>query len=442
MSAPEGSELLRAAIFHTPRNPFFYENALDSYSDGGLLIGHGRVLGCGNYGELREKHPRAHTRDLRDGVLLPGLVDTHTHFPQVRVLGGLGLSLLDWLDQHTLPEEARFSDINYARTVAAEFVSALAAHGTTTAAAFGSHFAAATVAMFQAAAKANLRISSGLVLSDRGLRPELRQTPEAAYMQSKALIREFHRKNRLLYAVTPRFALSASEAMLEVCQTLLREHPDLRFQTHINENRLEISQTLSLSPWASDYLAIYERYQLVRATSILAHNVYPSESELQRLAQQKATVAHCPSSNAALGSGFFPMQRHLMAEVRFALGTDVGGGTGFGMLKEGLQAYLVQRLAAPGYSLRPAHLLYLATQAGAEALGLENEIGSFAEGKAADFVYLRPQENTPLAAISRQAKSPEAFLAALFTLASADTVQEVRVAGTLVYPDPAKTQTA
>jgi len=76
-------------------------------------------------------------------------------------------------------------------------------------------------------------------------------------------------------------------------------------------------------------------------------------------------VAHCPSSNAALGSGYFPLLRHVQAGVRVALGTDVGAGTGFGMLKEGLQAYLMQRLAPDGFPLTPAHLLYLATRAGA-----------------------------------------------------------------------------
>ena len=75
-------------------------------------------------------------------------------------------------------------------------------------------------------------------------------------------------------------------------------------------------------------------------------------------------VAHCPSSNAALGSGIFPMRRHIEAGVGCALGTDVGGGTGFGMLKEGLQAYLMQRLAnGSGAALLTAHLLYLVTRA-------------------------------------------------------------------------------
>ena len=120
--------------------------------------------------------------------------------------------------------------------------SALAAHGTTTALVFGAHFASATASLFEAATASGLRIVSGMVLSDRRLRPELHQRPEDAYRDSTSLIRRFHGQGRLLYAVTPRFALSTSEAMLEMCQTLLRENPGVRFQTHLNENRQEIAR--------------------------------------------------------------------------------------------------------------------------------------------------------------------------------------------------------
>ncbi len=433
MTGPGSSELLRACLFHTPRNPFENERALETYSDGGLLIREGRILDCGEFSAIRTAHPEAQTMDLRGGFLLPGFVDAHTHFPQLRVLGCLGRSLLDWLEQCALPEEMKMAEISYACRTARAFLHALASHGTTTALVFGAHFAPATAALFDSAEASGLRIISGLVLSDRGLRPELHQTPDAAYRDSTVLIRRFHGRERLLYAVTPRFALSTSEAMLEVCQTLMRENAELRFQTHLNENQLEVERVAKQFPWATDYLAVYERFGLSSPAAVMAHNVHPSESELERLAACGATIAHCPSSNAALGSGLFPFRRHLHARVRCALGTDVGGGIGFGMLKEGLQAYLMQRLAPNGWLLRPEHLLYLITRAGAKALGLEREIGDFTPGKAADFVYLRPPEGTPLAEVLNNADSPERMLAALFTLAGPESIREVRVAGLVVH---------
>jgi len=433
MSFPDGGEILRAPLFHTPRNPFRDEKSLESYADGGLLIRAGKVVACGEYGVVKAAHPDVVTSDLRGGFLLPGFVDTHTHFPQLHVLGGLGRQLLDWLEYVALPEEARMAEQVYACQRAQGFVSALAAHGTTTALVFGAHFAGATASLFEAAEQSGLRIVSGLVLSDRRLRPELHQPPEDAYRESTALIRRFHGKGRLLYAVTPRFALSASEAMLEVCQTLLRENPGVRFQTHLNENRQEIAEVAQLFPWASDYLNVYERFQLGGRGAVMAHNVHPSDSEVERLAASGTAVSHCPCSNAALGSGLFPLRRHLDAGVQCALGSDVGGGTGFGMLKEGLQAYLLQRLAPDGVLLGPGHLLYLATRAGAEALDMEDEIGDFSPGKAADLVYLRPPEGSPLAAVVKQATDSNRILAALFTLGGAESVREVRVAGAAVY---------
>ncbi len=433
MNAPERGEILRAPLFHTPRNPFYEDGALVAHSDGALLIRNGRIAGSGDYAAVRAANRDAETRDLRGGFLLPGFIDTHVHFPQLRVIGGLGRQLLDWLEHHALPEEARMADRTYACETAHGFVRALASHGTTTALVFGAHFAPATAALFEAAEACGLRIASGMVLSDRALREELYQRPECAYRDSTSLIRRFHGNGRARYAVTPRFALSASEAMLEVCQTLMRENPGVLFQTHINENPLEIVEVARSFAWAKDYLAVYERYDLSGPGSVMAHNVHPSESEIERLGASGTAVSHCPCSNAALGSGFFPLKRHIDARVKCALGTDVGGGTGFGMLKEGLQAYMLQRLAPEGMLLSPAHLLYLATRAGAEALRLEQETGDFEAGKSADFVYVKAPEGSPLEAVIERAESMEQILAAIFTLGDSASVREVRVEGSAIH---------
>jgi guanine deaminase len=429
-------EILRATIFHTPGNAFHSET-LKAFADGGLLVRDGLIAACGDFSAVRAAHPDAAVRELRGGFLLPGFVDAHIHFPQVRVIGSLGRSLLEWLEESALPEESRMSDARYAAETARIFVRALASNGTTTALVFGSHFAPATTCLFEAAEAMGLRVASGLVLSDRLLRPDLHQWPEAAYRDCTKMIQRFHGKGRLLYAVTPRFALSTSEAMLEVCQTLLREHPGLRFQTHLNENLREVAEVGRLFPWASDYLAVYERYDLIGPRSVAAHNVHAGPAELERLAASGASVAHCPASNAALGSGIFPLRSHVEAGVRCALGTDVGAGTSFSLLREGLQAYLMQRLAPQGMLLNGAQLLFLATRAGAEALALEDQIGDFTPGKAADFVYLRPRPETPLAANVDSTDDLGKILNVLFTLGDSDSVREVAVQGSVVYRNDA-----
>ena len=428
-----GAQLFRATVLHTPANPFRESGALRSYADGGLLVRDGRIVASGHFDDVRATDPQAAVVDWRGGIVLPGFVDAHVHYPQLPILGRLGRTLLDWLEQIALPEEAGMADEAYAAESARRFVSALAAHGTTTALVFGAHFAGATALLFDAAEHVGLRIVSGLVLSDRFLPAPLLQTVEQAYRDSTALIRRFHRRGRLLYAVTPRFALSTTEAMLEMCQTLVREHHDLRIQSHVNENHDEIGMVTERFAWAADYVTVYDRFGLTGTRAVLAHNIHTTDAELQRLAATDTTIAHCPTSNAALGAGIFPLRRHLTAGVRVALGTDVGGGTGFGMMKEALQAYLMQRIAVDPVVLDAAHLLYLSTLAGAEALGLAHEIGSLCSGKSADFVHLRPPAGSVLETVLQHASTPDAMLGALFALAGAESVREVRVEGAVVH---------
>jgi guanine deaminase len=430
--------IVRAQVLHTPRDPFADDGALEAFSDGAVAFRDGRILATGDYASVRAGHRDADVVDARDAILLPGLVDTHVHYPQIGVIGAMGLELLDWLAQRTLPEEARLADEAYARETARRFVRALAANGTSAALVFGSHFPAAQDALFEEADRIGLRIASGLVVSDRNLLPELHVTPEDAYEASRALARRWHGHGRLRYAVTPRFSVSCTEGMLEACGALLRDVPDALFTSHVNENHGEIAYVAELFPWSRDYLDTYERYDLVGVSSVLAHDVHVSDDELKRLAAARASIAHCPSSNAFLASGIFSMRRHRANGVRFALGTDVGAGTGLSLFKEGLMAYHVQMVRPDGHMIGPAHLLWLATRAGALALGLEDEIGDLRAGRCADFVLVRAPAGGTLEAVLANSPSPEATLGALFTLAREDCVVELRVAGEPVFRRPSR----
>lgn len=429
--------LIRATIADTSRRDSS-SPLLSIIEDGGLLIEDGRIVARDGFDAVRASAPDVPITDWRGGWVLPGFVDTHVHLPQMSVIGRLGWSLLEWLEQAALPAEARMADAAYAAAEAARFVRALVSHGTTTASVFGAHFAPAVASLFDAAGRAGIRIAAGLVLSDRRLRDDLHVSPEAAHRDSTDLIRRFHERGRLLYSVTPRFALSTSPAILEVCQTLLGEHPTVRCQTHLNEQQAEIDEVARLFPWASDYLHVYERFGLTGGRSIMAHDVHVTASQLERLAGSGTSVAHCPASNAALGSGIFPFRRHREAGVRVALGTDVGGGTGFGMMKEALQAYLMQRVSADPFVLAPADLLYLSTLAGAEALGLSGTIGNFEPGKAADLVYLAPPSGSVAAQVLDRSDDPTHKLTALFTLAGQQSIREVRVDNAIVYQQPVR----
>ena len=425
--------IVRAQILHTPRDPFAEDGALEAFSDGGLAFRDGGILAVGDFAGVRAGHRDAEVIDARDAILLPGLVDMHVHYPQIGVIGAMGLELLDWLAQRTLPEEARLADEAYARETARRFVRALAANGTTAALVFGSHFPAAQQALFEEADRFGLRITSGLVVSDRNLQPDLHVTPDDAYEASRALARRWHGHGRLRYAVTPRFSVSCTEGMLEACGAVMRDVPGALCTSHVNENRGEIAFVSELFPWSRDYLHTYERYDLVGGSTVLAHDVHVSDDELERLADAQASIAHCPSSNAFLASGIFSMRRHCEHGVRFTLGTDVGAGTGLSLFKEGLMAYHVQMVRPEGHMIGPAHLLWLATRAGALALGLGDEIGDLQPGRSADFILVRAPAGGTLEAVLANSPSPEATLGAMFTLAREDCIAEVRVAGETLF---------
>jgi len=425
--------LFRGSFLDTPDDPF-QGGVLRAEEDGGLLVDDsGTITARGTYAAVAAAYPDADVVDLSGGLVLPGFVDTHVHFPQLRCIGALGMSLLDWLESCALPEESRMSEPAYAAEVARAFVGALADAGTTTALVFGAHQLDATEALFAAADRLGLRITSGLVIGDRELPGDLLTTPARAYEEALTLAKRWHDVRRLRYAVIPRFSLSCTPDLLDACGSLLDDVPGALLTSHLNENLAEIDRVRTLFPGCSSYLETYADHGLLRPTSVFAHDVHPAPDELAALSAAGAAVAHCPSSNLCLGSGLFPLGAHVDAGVRVALGSDVGAGTGLSLFKEGLQAYFVQQaLGDTGVALTSAHLLHLATAAGAAALGLSTSVGTLGEGMAFDALWLRPAPGVPLDILLRHAASPEDALAKAFAHGTSADVSQVWVGGDVI----------
>jgi guanine deaminase len=413
----------RAQVIDTPDDPFS-GGVLRADADVGLRVVDGIIVERDAIATVRSRHPDEEVVDLTGGVLLPGLVDTHVHYPQIRAIGALGMPLLEWLDRCALPEEERLADVAYAQAVAQDFVHALRDAGTTTALVFGAHFAPAVDALFTAADAGGLRMTGGLVVSDRLLRPGLHTTPQQAYDDGRALAEKWHEHDRQRYAVIPRFSLSCTDELLASCAQLHEDVAGSWFTSHINENPAEIAAVQDLC--GMSYVDSYAKHGLIGPRSVLAHNVHATDAELEQLGASGASVAHCPTSNAALGSGLFPLDRHLAAGVHVALGCDVGAGTGPSLFKEALQAYFMQQLRGPdGVPLTSAHLLHLATAAGATALGLRDVVGDLGVGKRFDAVWVQPPDGSVLDAGLRHAGGGDEALARIFALATSADVAEV-----------------
>lgn len=429
------TRLLRGHFLHVPRDPFHDggAEALVAFFDGALVVAEGRILELGPVEAVSARHPELPVGEPQ-GWILPGFVDGHVHFPQLPVMGTLGLRLLDWLRLRTLPHEERFADPDFASDQARIFLHALARSGTTTALVFGAHQASAMEAFFGEAERSRLRIAAGLTLGDGHLTPALHTTPDRALRESSALIERWHGRGRLRYAVTPRFSLAASAPLLAVCGELLRGRDDLLFTTHLNETPEEIAMVRELFPKARDYLDTYDAHGLVGPRSVFAHDVHPTDRELDRLGEARAVVCHCAGSNGFIGSGLFPLRRHLRHGVRLMLGTDVGGGPSFFLPEEARAAYRTQMLLREaGEPLDATRLLWLATAGGAAGLGLADEVGDLRAGKWADLVAIRPADGGPLAERLRHATGPDDALAALMSMAAAGDVARTWVAGETVW---------
>jgi guanine deaminase len=240
---------------------------------------------------------------------------------------------------------------------------------------------------------------------------------------------------RTRYAVTPRFSYSASEDLLDACGSVLKDVEDSWFTSHVNENLAEVAAVAELFAAAEHYVDTYDRHGLVGTRTVLAHNVHASDPEVALLSARGAAVAHCPTSNSSLGSGTFPMRRHVEHGVRVALGSDVGAGTGFSIFKEALQAYLMQQLLGDdGLTLTAPDLLHLATRSGALALGLGDDVGDLSVGKQFDALWIRPVASDPLDVGLRHAATWEDALAKTLALASAADIADVWVGGHSVRP--------
>lgn len=404
-------QAFKGSFLHCLANPADVGDASTQFvEDGILLVEDGLIvsLQTAKASKLPEDCP---VHDMSGKLLVPGFVDTHVHYPQVDVIASHGTQLLEWLNTYTFPAELQFEDANFANEAARFFLDELLRNGTTTALVFATVHKTSVDAFFKQAQARKLRMISGKVMMDRNAPDALCDTPESSYTESQALINQWHNKDRLGYAVTPRFAPTSSDDQLRMAGKLLAENPDVHLHTHLSENTSECDWVASLFPNQPDYLSVYEHFGLVGKRSVFAHCIHLSHSEWGRLGKANAAVAHCPTSNLFIGSGLFNMRAANKAGVTVGLGTDVGGGDSFSLLRTINEAYKIQQLQ--GVTLDPVQAFYMATLGGAVALDLDQYIGNFTPGKEADFVVLDPSA-TPL--MKRRASVAMNWQSMLFSL--------------------------
>lgn len=436
----ETLQAVRGSFLDFIDDPFYVPEteSVRYVADGLLILEDGKVKEFGAYDTLRCKYTDLAITSYAGRLIMPGFIDTHIHFPQTEMIAAYGEQLLEWLHQYTFPTEGKFKDRDYAQKVASFFLDELLKNGTTTALVFAAVFPQSADAFFEEASRRNLRMIAGKVMMDRNAPDFLMDTVSSSYQDSKALIQKWHKKGRLLYAVTPRFAVTSTDTQLQIAGELLREFPDVYLHTHLSENVDEVELVAKLFPDSKGYLDVYDRAGLVGERSVFAHGVQLTDAEFERLSEAKAAIAFCPTSNLFLGSGLFKLSKAKSDQhsVHLGLGTDIGAGTSFSLLVTAQVAYKVAQLQRQ--RLSPFRAMFLATLGGARALYLDDKIGNFDQGKEADFVVLDMQA-TPLMAfrnpgsVATSLKELADQVFSLIVLGDDRAIQATYVMGELAY---------
>ncbi|MGI9390562.1 MAG: guanine deaminase [Boseongicola sp.] len=382
--------ILRGQVLSFRDDPFLVgpDAAVQFETDGAVLIASGKIQRVGSAGPIIEDHPQLRVERYADDLIMAGFVDCHVHYPQYEVIASYGEQLLEWLSRYTFPAELKFGDAGYARHAADFFLDQCLRNGTTTTSVYAPVHPQSVDAFFAAAEAREMCMATGKVMMDRNAPDGLIDTPQTGYDQSLSLLKKWHGRGRLKYAVTPRFAVTSTSEQLEAAGALWQAHPTTLMQTHIDENAEEIALVRKLFPEAADYFGVYEQFGLVGRGSNFGHAIHLTERERQAFRATGSGISHCPTSNLFLGSGLFEMQklREGSNDISVGLATDIGGGSSLSMLQTMKASYEVCRLN--GYNLHPAKAFYLATRGSAQTMCLEDRIGNVEVDNDADLNIL------------------------------------------------------
>lgn len=366
-----------------------YANSQYIYiKDGVLIIENGKIKTVGDYADLKNELSEIPVTHYKDQLITPGFIDTHQHSTQSAIVAAFGEKLLEWLNEYVFPSESTYRDPLVARKNLNFFLDQLVKNGTTTAVSYGPLFYDAADIFFEELSNRNMRFITGNIIMDSNSPDDLRLTSQQNYDNAKKLIKKWHNKGRLSFCISPRFAISCSEEILELCGALKKENPDVYIQTHLDENLAEVEEVKQMFPWSKNYMDVYDHFGLVTNKTVFGHCIHLTDAELACFKDSNAIISSCPLSNDFLGSGLFNFGKVAKYTDRITLGTDWGGGNSLSMFAVLDDTYKVAMLN--NYKMPSMVRWYLATLGAAKALQIDDKIGNFTPGKEADFIVINP----------------------------------------------------
>ncbi len=351
----------------------------------------------GVYTEIPKSYQDLDILDYTGKLIVPGCVDLHIHAPQYAFRGTkMDLELMDWLNQNAFLEEVKYQDLNYALNAYRIFVEDLKKSATTRACIFATKHAEATVLLMKQLEESGLITYVGKVNMDQEAPSDLLdKNPKESILETKKVIQETKEFVRTKPILTPRFIPCCSRGLLEELNQFELEY-HLPVQSHLSENPNEIAFVHQLYPEFEFYGDGYDRYHLFGKPSptIMAHCVWSTEEEVERMRQNNVFIAHCPASNMNLSSGVAPIRAYFEKGINMGLGTDIGAGQSNSIFRTMIDAIQASKLywRLVDQTKKPLNFneaFYLATLGGGAFFG---RVGSFLEGYEMDALVLNDEQ--------------------------------------------------
>ncbi len=364
-----------------------------TYSNGYVVCVDGICKGA--FSKLPDQYKDLPVYDYGDKLIIPGMTDLHVHAPQYTFRGiGMDEELLEWLSKYTFPEEAKYSDLAYARKAYEYFSEDLRRCFTTRAVVFATLHNEATIELMDQLEKTGMITYVGKVNMDRNGGAHLEEEDAAASLKATAEWLEAiqGRYKNTTPILTPRFIPSCSDDLMRGLGKMSAER-GLRIQSHLSENQSEVAWVKELVPESTSYANAYEIFDTMGTAelpTIMAHCVYSGEEEMAILKNHGAYIAHCADSNMNLTSGIAPIRKFIDAGINVGLGTDVAAGSSMNMIK----TMLISLQASKMYyrlvdtNVKPLsfeEMFYLATLGGGSYFG---KVGTFKDGYEFDAVVI------------------------------------------------------
>jgi 5-methylthioadenosine/S-adenosylhomocysteine deaminase len=350
--------------------------------DSGIAIAGGRIVAVGTRRDIITRFTATETVDAHNRVVIPGLINGHTHIPMV-LFRGLAddLDLQDWLTKYIFPAEAKNVSEEFVRAGTRLGLAEMIRGGTTTYC--DMYYFEDAIA--EETAKAGVRAVLGETVIDFPVADNKTNAEAMAYVER--FVQKWKGHDLIVPAIAPHAPYTVSEEHLKAARAF-SDRTGAPVVTHISETKREVDDSVKAKGASPvDYLS---RIGFLNNRVIAAHMVWPRPGELEILKRAGVGVVHNPQSNMKLASGVAPVPRMISDDMNLGLGTDgAASNNDLNMWEEMDTVAKLHKVFSGDPKIITAEQAFeLATIRGARALHLENEIGSIEQGKRADIVIV------------------------------------------------------